>query len=382
MIDSSNHLILIVADKDSVYGDLIYENFIVCNADTIINKYTHVNVFINENGYMKFALNGNIIYDDYFAVVNREPAFVKIGNSENKMWTFYGVISTLHINEKIITNNFNSLAALPLYTFDASKYPTSSGWTANVPYSSMSISSGEFSFTDDGQLQCDSAGSFTLRNAHEFDGDEYIKVVIDGVEYADVGFCKIGNGEIIIPFSDSSNFNGDNAYNLSIVSSEKSDNGGLTYAKGNSIAESILYRSITPLDMTDKCFQYWIYIKNEDVLNVLNEDRLLDTYLYSNADWRNFRTYDLHVGWNLISFDVNRYFSETSEFDISNITTIRLDVNTQNASDVFSVGDIIYDEFKVYHKLSITQGSTLIDADMGTGDVIDGIDIQFREPVE
>jgi hypothetical protein len=62
----------------------------------------------------------------------------------------------------------------------------------------MSISSGEFSFTDAGQLQCDSAGSFTLRNAHQFDGDEYIKVVIDGVEYTGTGSVSQGNVTVAI----------------------------------------------------------------------------------------------------------------------------------------------------------------------------------------
>jgi myosin-crossreactive antigen len=56
----------------------------------------------------------------------------------------------------------------------------------------MSISSGEFSFTDDGQLQCDSAGSFTLRNAHEFDGDEYIKLTINDTVYAGTGTITQG----------------------------------------------------------------------------------------------------------------------------------------------------------------------------------------------
>jgi hypothetical protein len=107
-------------------------------------------------------------------------------------------ISNVFCTESQIKSRFNSLATLPLYTFDASKYPTSSGWTANVPYSSMSISSGEFSFTDSGQLQCDSSGSFSLRNAHEFDGDEYIKVTIDGVEYAGTGSVTQGNVTVAI----------------------------------------------------------------------------------------------------------------------------------------------------------------------------------------
>jgi hypothetical protein len=103
------------------------------------------------------------------------------------------LISNISQNTPDVQSRFNSLATLPLYTFDASKYPTSSGWTANVPYSSMSISSGEFSFTDNGQLQCDSAGSFSLRNSHPFDADEYIKLTINGVEYAGTGSVTEGN---------------------------------------------------------------------------------------------------------------------------------------------------------------------------------------------
>jgi hypothetical protein len=57
----------------------------------------------------------------------------------------------------------------------------------------MSITSGEFSFTDDGQLQCDSAGSFSLRNSHNFDSDEYIKLTINGVEYSGTGSITQGN---------------------------------------------------------------------------------------------------------------------------------------------------------------------------------------------
>jgi hypothetical protein len=113
------------------------------------------------------------------------------------------VTSDPDISDSQIKSRFNSLATLPLYTFDASKYPTSDGWTANVPYSSMSISSGEFSFTDNGQLQCDSSGSFSLRNAHEFDGDEYIKVTIDGVEYAGTG--SVTQGNVTVAITQSSN---------------------------------------------------------------------------------------------------------------------------------------------------------------------------------
>jgi hypothetical protein len=106
---------------------------------------------------------------------------------------YFLTISLTTESDSQIKSRFNSLATLPLYTFDASKYPTSSGWTSNVPYTSMNIASGEFSFTDDGQLQCDSAGSFSLRNSHNFDSDEYIKLTINGVEYSGTGSITQGN---------------------------------------------------------------------------------------------------------------------------------------------------------------------------------------------
>jgi hypothetical protein len=115
----------------------------------------------------------------------------------------YAKIMNVVPTDSQIKSRFNSLANLPLYTFDASKYPTSSGWTANVPYSSMSISSGEFSFTDDGQLQCDSAGSFSLRNSHPFDADEYIKLTINGVEYAGTG--SVTEGTVTVSLTQGSN---------------------------------------------------------------------------------------------------------------------------------------------------------------------------------
>jgi hypothetical protein len=64
-----------------------------------------------------------------------------------------------------------------LYSFDASAYPTTTGLTSVVPYSSMNILSGEFKFTDEGTLECVSDGQFTLRCANEFDGSEYVRII-------------------------------------------------------------------------------------------------------------------------------------------------------------------------------------------------------------
>jgi hypothetical protein len=168
--------------------------------------YNHVVFFCNRDSTMDLYVNGIkessndiSLYSNAYISNSRIPTISGYANNVRSLQSNVIYATVLNaFEESQIQSRFNSLATLPLYTFNASKYPTSSGWTSNVPYSSMSISSGEFSFTDDGQLQCDSAGSFTLRNAHEFDGDEYIKVTIDGVEYAGTGSVTQGNVTVAI----------------------------------------------------------------------------------------------------------------------------------------------------------------------------------------
>ena len=95
-------------------------------------------------------------------------------------------------NSELISR-FNSLAVLPLYTFDFSKYPSNTTvYTDALPYSTATINSGSFK-VDDSKLQCVTDGQIVFRNAHEFDGSEYIKTVIDGIEYTGTGTVTEGS---------------------------------------------------------------------------------------------------------------------------------------------------------------------------------------------
>jgi hypothetical protein len=176
------------------YSSETFESNYVLTAD----EYIHIIVTRDTSGEnINMYFNG--VFDASGSMTKPEPYTYPLRIFSRGIGTIptYGELIFVNVlnnelTESQIKSRFNSLATLPLYTFDASKYPTSSGWTANVPYSSMSISSGEFSFTDDGQLQCDSAGSFTLRNAHEFDGDEYIKLTINDTVYSGTGTITQG----------------------------------------------------------------------------------------------------------------------------------------------------------------------------------------------
>jgi hypothetical protein len=101
-------------------------------------------------------------------------------------------IGTSNESDSSLISRFNSLAVLPLYSIDFSRYPTSTDHTGNVPYSSIRVQSGELKFTDAGQLVCVTAGTITMRNAHEFDGSEYITLTADGVKTADTGSVIAG----------------------------------------------------------------------------------------------------------------------------------------------------------------------------------------------
>ena len=108
----------------------------------------------------------------------------------------YLVNSALSETEKI--QNFNTLARLPFWSVNYTDYPNNvAEYTDNLPYSSSIISSGTFKVDND-KLQCVSAGTMTYSASYAFDGSEYIKVEIDGVEYAGTGTITQGNTTVSV----------------------------------------------------------------------------------------------------------------------------------------------------------------------------------------
>lgn len=95
-------------------------------------------------------------------------------------------------------NRFNSFAHLPFWSVNYTDYPDNvTEYTDNLPYSSSIISSGTFKVDDD-KLQCVSAGTMTYSASYAFDGSEYIKVEIDGVEHAGTGTITHGNTTVSV----------------------------------------------------------------------------------------------------------------------------------------------------------------------------------------
>ena len=107
---------------------------------------------------------------------------------------------TLSENEK--KQHFNTLARLPLYSHNFERYPNSdTSLTSIFPYTSGIIISGSFNKTDG--LKCTSAGTIVFSNNFEFDGSEYITLIIDGVEYS--GTTTVTHGNTTVSVTQGSN---------------------------------------------------------------------------------------------------------------------------------------------------------------------------------
>ena len=110
-------------------------------------------------------------------------------------YSYISISPNTTVNEQSF---FNTLARLPFWSVNYTDYPNNvAEYTNNFPYSSSIISSGTFKVDDD-KLQCVSAGTMTYSASYEFDGSEFIKVTIGGVEYAGTGTITQGNTTVSV----------------------------------------------------------------------------------------------------------------------------------------------------------------------------------------
>lgn len=131
----------------------------------------------------------------YIGTMNPDPA-------ELKGLLIFASMGAIELNELQSITIFNTLARLPFWSVNYTDYPDNvTEYTDALPYSSSIISSGTFKVDSD-KLQCVSAGTITYRAAHEFDSNEYIKVMIGGVEYAGTGTVTHGNTTVSVSQGD------------------------------------------------------------------------------------------------------------------------------------------------------------------------------------
>jgi hypothetical protein len=123
--------------------------------------------------------------------------------------------------------------------------------------------------------------------------------------------------------------------------------GAINFIKGATVRTySWMYKTITSVNVTGQTIKLWIYIKDQTTLNKISSVhvRLYSTY-DTDAKLGGISNADLAVGWNLFSKHIND-FDNMGTPDITAITTLRVQVNTNNASDTISEGNLIYDFYR------------------------------------
>ena len=163
-------------------------------------KYDGAHLKIYVDGILKGTLEQTGTID-----VNENDLI--IGNSGSYSRTINGIIVYTEVNTSCIEDIpqiqiFNTIARLPLYSHNFTQYPNSdTSLTSIFPYTSGIITSGSFNKTDG--LKCTSAGQIIFSNSFEFDGNEYITLVIDGVKYS--GTTTVTQGTITATIAQGSN---------------------------------------------------------------------------------------------------------------------------------------------------------------------------------
>lgn len=189
--------IMFLASSDgSSYNSIWMSDQIIEIGKTYLITMTYNSTALD--GRMKLYVNGLLQYtsDGFSGDIFISDTSVFIGSDVNG-----GKISGEIIEASIMSTaltlyehkaTFNKLAALPLYQFDFSKYPSNvTVYDDFLPYSSARIASGSFKVDND-KLVCVTDGQIVFRNAHEFDGDEYIKLTINDTVYGGTGTITQG----------------------------------------------------------------------------------------------------------------------------------------------------------------------------------------------
>ena len=111
------------------------------------------------------------------------------------------------------------------------------------------------------------------------------------------------------------------------------------------VAYNYMNTDVTSSNFTGKILNYYMYVKDQTTL-----DKLSAVYLFigtTNLDTARFEYHkpasELTIGWNVISFDVSDPDATTGSPDIEAIDKIRININTNLATDTTVAGDIIFD---------------------------------------
>lgn len=169
----------------------------ITTTDLSLGLLHDIYVTIDSDSFAQIFINGELSASGTGSDIVLDTELF-IGNSEFKNRGILGKILFMDISNDLIStsniiNNFNSIAVLPIFSFDAADYPANDTvYTSNIPYSSMVVTSGSFEINLDNELECISTGTLRMSNSHQFDESEYITLDMGGVKTSDTGSVTAG----------------------------------------------------------------------------------------------------------------------------------------------------------------------------------------------
>jgi len=188
--------------SDSGYLQFLAQGVkLIGTSDTAIsiNKYSCITLTYNSLGNYIFSIDGvNVGSGNYLSSFDFYDMY--IGKYNVPTQSFNGNIVFVKIinSVKSVSNIFNTLARLPFWSVNYIDYPDNAAeYSDNLPYSSTIISSGTFKVDAD-VLDCVSAGTMTYSASYDFDGSEFLKVTINGTEYAGTGTVTHGTTTVSV----------------------------------------------------------------------------------------------------------------------------------------------------------------------------------------
>ncbi|MBI5359650.1 MAG: DUF2341 domain-containing protein, partial [Planctomycetes bacterium] len=177
-------------------------------------------------------------------------------------------------------------------------------------------------------------------NGVSFDGiDDSIEVLDNTISGTAVDACDAAAGWV------KQGAGGSIVLNNSIY---REGTGSLELLKsGATGTDSYFEKSIAATNMQGKLLNLWLYVRDAAAMSKINRVELyLIAPAYSNyINKTPILPSTLKIGWNLLTFDTSFPTGTAGTPDLTNVQILRIDVDTNNAADLFGAGEIIMDNW-------------------------------------
>lgn len=116
----------------------------------------------------------------------------------------------------------------------------------------------------------------------------------------------------------------------------------------NTVSDCFAGKVISAVNLTDQTIKIDVYIKDAGTLAKVSRVQLFlgSSGSYKNSISYSFSSANLSVGWNTLSASIDDFVVALGSPDKTSINYLRFDVDSVNATDLWSAGDVIVDFYR------------------------------------